>query len=76
MAKLETYVCDVCGSHKGAENGWWRIWEDTEGLGLTPWNSAIARAAKDAARADLCGQPCVLRRVEEYMTGMVKREAK
>lgn len=65
MAKLETYICDVCGATKGAENGWWQL--DTTGpvLMLSPFGKMPTTRA-----LDLCGQPCVLRKVEEFMGGV------
>ena len=64
MAKLETYVCDVCGAHKGAEGGWWQL--DTTGavLMLGPFGKVPTTSL-----LDFCGPPCVLRKVEEFMGG-------
>jgi hypothetical protein len=72
VAKLETYVCDVCGATKGVENGWWqllvqrRVESGHQQLILAPFGELSSRL--DAV--DLCGQPCVLRKVEEFMTGV------
>lgn len=70
MAKVESYVCDVCGAVKGEKNHWFRmvIDEDT-GLWMKEWSGTMFdNKGNFAPHLHLCSDECVTRKVQQFLS--------
>lgn len=67
MAKREVFTCNVCGKDKQITNHWWIAYV-SPGVGfmISPWSDSLA--ANDQVQT-LCGQECVIKAVNEYLSG-------
>jgi hypothetical protein len=73
MAKKEVYVCDVCGTERKEANHWFTAWDsgvcDFNGMSagyaivIAKWGAHVGEDVKH-----LCGQACVHKFVDEYMS--------
>lgn len=74
MAKREQYTCDVCGTEKKAANHWWKIrmWRDE--IRMVPWERSNA-TSRDEIEFHLCGQACVITKVNEFMNTPTEKTA-
>lgn len=67
MARTETYTCDVCGAVKGEVNHWWRI-RIVDSFHLYAWDTEVPEPYPDEVIYHLCGQQCVIAKVNEFMS--------
>lgn len=63
MAKTEIFTCDVCGRQKGEVNHWYMLSIMGGEFILSAWD-----ADKKHAHKHLCGQECVIKAVNEYLS--------
>ena len=74
MAVTESYVCDVCGKHKGTSEQWWLAWVDCFPgpkpeldqplIKLTRWQQSHAHSA---GVRHLCGARCAGTMMDRWM---------
>lgn len=75
MAWTETFECDICGKQKGSVNHWWLAWTEAyrpnaeaaerQMLKIYAWENM---SAHDARAKHLCGQACLQKLVDRWMT--------
>lgn len=65
MAKTVTYTCDNCGAVKEETNHWFFLRGDNSGLELNLWDNEVALQADTLLT--LCGDACVLAKVQEFL---------
>lgn len=66
----KVYVCDVCGTEQAGTNHWFAIGvEDRKLLRLVPLAEAGRIAGLGYTVLHMCGEACVIRKVNEYVGG-------
>ena len=75
MTWTETFNCDICGKQKGTVDHWWLAWSEPfvphaeaperHMLKVYPWENMLAH---DANARHLCGQACLQKLVDRWMT--------
>ena len=66
--KNTVYMCDVCGKVKGKVNHWWVVClgaGDPLRMVILPWTDA---SAVHDDFIHLCGQECVHKKLDEFMS--------
>ncbi len=67
MAELTQYKCDVCGAVKGEANHWYKM-RVLDALHIYRWDfGGEGGSDLSGQRLHLCGQACVLKKVNEFM---------
>lgn len=64
MARIVTYTCDNCGAVKKETNHWF-VGSVNGSFDITPWNDTDANSYQGILH--LCGDACVLARVQEFL---------
>lgn len=73
MAKGPPHTCNVCGALKRDVNHWWVLLRRHNRLELYPWNEKLAQLGHiDERVLTLCGQVCVQRAGDAWMTEHTK----
>jgi hypothetical protein len=68
--RVETYKCDGCGQLRGQQSkNWFRVSAGPGGLEIGPWSSVPPAAGA----VDLCSDSCVIRAVQQWLTGQAQR---
>jgi hypothetical protein len=71
MAKIEKFICDECKAEKKDVNHWHQMVVSEGVLHLYPWTADLSGEENEIIH--LCGQECVLSKVDEFMSKGAKK---